>query len=293
MQGYRSPRSTILAALCAALLLGGCSALRVGYNQADWLAYRWLNNYADFDDAQARGTREALSTWFLWHRKTQLADYQDVLLRIDAEVLGDTSAARTCNWWGAVRTRIDLAGLKAVPAIANIATTLKPAQLESIERRYAKTNAEYRDDFMQNDRARRNTEAAKRAVSRAEWLYGDIDSFQRERIERWVADSPFDPELVFEERRRRQQDALQTLRKRAEKRVDSATAEAEIKSWIERMGRSPSESYRQHSARVLQHSCRLAADIHNSTSAPQRRTASAKLKGWAADLRALAVETAD
>ena len=98
MRQDRSPRLLAVAALCAVLLLaGGCSALRLGYNQADWVAYRWFNNYVSFDDAQARGTREALSSWFLWHRKTQLPDYQDLLLKIEAEVLADTSAERTCN----------------------------------------------------------------------------------------------------------------------------------------------------------------------------------------------------
>lgn len=288
------PRMPAVAVLCAALLLlGGCSALRVGYNQADWVAYAWLDRYVGFDDAQAKGVREALTGWFSWHRKTQLADYQALLLQIEADVHADVTPERTCGHWSAVRTRVDVAAARAVPAIARLAPTLKPAQLESIERRYAKTNAEYRTDFMQTDRARRSVEAAKRAVSRAESLYGELDVFQREKIERFAADSPFDPELAFEERRRRQQDALQTLRKLAEGRVEGAAAEAEVRAWIERIGRSPREAYRQQSARVLQHNCRLAADIHNITSPVQRRTASAKLKGWAADLRALATDSAD
>ena len=101
-------RAAMTAALCVALaVLGGCSALRLGYNQADWVAFRWLDSYADFEDAQAVRVREAIKSWFAWHRKTQLADYADLLLRIDAEVPNDTSAERVCHWWGAIRARID------------------------------------------------------------------------------------------------------------------------------------------------------------------------------------------
>ena len=290
LQRPRLFRITVGAALCAVLLLGGCSAVRVGYNQADWVAYRWLDAYAGFDETQTKGVREALAALFVWHRKTELPDYAELLLKIDADISANVNAERTCGWWSAVRVRLDRVGAQAAPAMVGLAAALKPAQFESIERRYAKTNAEFRDEFAIPDRARRTVEAAKRVVSRAQWVYGDLDAFQRERIERWMADSPYDPELALEERLRRQQDTLQTLRRLAEGRGDRAKAEADIRTWIQRLGQSPRESYRQHAARVLQFNCRLAADIHNITSATQRRTASAKLKAWAADMRALSAE---
>ncbi|HEX7438912.1 MAG TPA: DUF6279 family lipoprotein, partial [Caldimonas sp.] len=94
-----SLRASIIAALCLLLgLLGGCSALRLGYGQADALAFRWLDSYADFDGPQALRVREALASWFTWHRRTQLADYADALTRLDAEVLADTTPERVCGW---------------------------------------------------------------------------------------------------------------------------------------------------------------------------------------------------
>jgi Family of unknown function (DUF6279) len=287
-------RNALIAALCVVLsLLGGCSALRVGYNQADWLAYRWLDNYADFDDAQALRVRDAIVVWFAWHRKTQLIDYADLLLRIDADVLADTSPERVCRWWGEIRTRLDGSVTQAVPAIADLAATLTPAQLESIERRYGKSNAAFRNEFMQPDRAKRSSEAVKRVLGRSESLYDGLDPFQRERLEQWVADSPYDPTLAFEERRRRQQDALQMLRLLTGEPVDSATAQGLIRGWLQRIDRSPREVLRLHAERTVQHNCRIAANVHNSTSPAQRRTASKKLRAWAADLRILASDAAN
>ena len=103
--------------------------------------------------------RAAIKSWFLWHRKTQLEDYAGLLLAIDAEVPADTSAERVCHWWSAVRVRIDRSATEAVPAITDIARSLKPAQIEHIEQKYAKTEAEFRDEFMQPDPERRRAEA--------------------------------------------------------------------------------------------------------------------------------------
>lgn len=290
----RSLRAAALAAVCVALLLlEGCSALRLGYNQADWLAYRWLDNYADFDAAQKDRVKEAIATWFEWHRRTQLPDYASLLLRIESEIAADTSAERVCSLWGEMRARLERSAHHAAPALADMALLLKPAQVDNIERRYLKTNAEFIDDFLQTDPARRANEAVKRVVDRAESVYYDLDPFQRERIERLVADSPYDPNMAFDERRRRQQDALQLLRRFVSEAVERPTAQAQIRAWMARIERSPREPYRLHSERLIRANCRLAADIHNITSPTQRRIASKKLKGWAADLRALAVEAGD
>jgi hypothetical protein len=290
----RARRWPMVVALCAVVVLSaGCSALRVSYNQANWLAYRWMDAYVDFDANQEKSVKEAINAWFAWNRKSELKDYIDLLLKIEADIQADTTPERTCGYWAAIRTRVDRASDRAVPAIASLSPTLTPAQIENIERRYAKTNAEYREDFMNVDPAVRLQKAAKRVASRAEWLYGDLETYQRERIERFTADSPFDPQIALAERQHRQQDALRTLRRLMGGGVERSAAEADIRGWIRRVGQSPREAYRQHSAKLLQHSCRLAADIHNSTSPEQRRIASGKLKGWAEDLRVLAAQQVD
>ena len=289
----RLQRASLIAALCLALVLaGGCSALRLGYNQADWVAFRWFDSYADFDEAQAAHARAALKSWFAWHRRTQLTDYADLLAKIDAEVPADTSAERVCALWGEVRARVDRSVTEALPAIADIARTLKPAQLAHIEQKYAKSEAEFRDEYMQADPARRRGEALQRLIDRAETFYGDLDPLQKERLERSLADSPFDPGMTLAERRRRQQDALQTLRQLTAERADGAAARAQIRGWFQRFERSPRELHRQYAERVVQYNCRLTAELHNSASAAQRGHLSKRLRGWAADLRVLAAETA-
>ena len=47
--------------LAVSVLFSGCGlALRLGYNQGPSLAFRWLDGYAEFDDAQSLRVRTAL-----------------------------------------------------------------------------------------------------------------------------------------------------------------------------------------------------------------------------------------
>ena len=280
-------------ALCTALVMtGGCSALRIGYNQAADLAYWWFDGYVDFNDAQSLKVRDGLAGWFAWHRSTQLPDYAQLLARAQSEVLADSTPARVCEWWATLGTRLDGAFERAVPVGADLILTMGPKQIQNMERRYAKANDEFRGDFLQGDPAKRHKLSIDRAIERSELLYGSLTDAQREQVARTVARSPFDAEVWFSERKRRQQDALQMLRRVSAEGAGRDKAEAALRAYIERWRRSPREEYRRYADALSEFNCSFAASLHNSTSAAQRQTAVQKLKGWEGDARALAAAAA-
>jgi Family of unknown function (DUF6279) len=284
-------RSRIIAALCgAALLLSGCSALRIGYSQAADLAYWWLDGYADFNGDQTRRIREALAQWFVWHRKTQLPDYAQLLLRAQAEVRGDTTPARVCERQGELIRRAHTAWEQAAPAAAEWALSVTPQQIQHIERRYAKANDEFRDDYLQEDPRERTEATIKRTVDRAESLYGRLDAAQRTRVTAAMVRSPFDPELWLAERKMRQQDALQLLRRLGAEGASREQAQGALRAYVDQLQRSPREAYRRYSERLAEFNCAFAASLHNSISPVQRRAALSKLSGWEGDMRALAAQ---
>ncbi len=287
------PRSLIIAVLCVVLtLLSGCSMLRLGYNQAPDLAYWWLDGYADFNDVQTPRVRSALAQWFAWNRRTQLPDYAALLVRAQAEAPADTTPQRVCAFEAELRERLDTAVDRAVPAAAELALTFNSAQLQHIERRYAKSNEEFRADYLQIDRGQRAKASIKRAVDRIEMVYGDLDDAQLERIAKALPSSPFDPELWLQERQRRQQDALLMLRRLLAERAPADRAQAALRVHVKQYERSTNEAYRAYSARLTEFNCALGAALHNGMSAAQRQTAVQRLKGWEADVRALAAEAA-
>ena len=268
--------------------LTGCSAVRFGYNQAPELVYWWLDGYVDFDDAQSRRVRDMLGQWFAWHRRTQLPDYAALLARAQAELPADTTPQRVCRWWDELRQRGERAAEQALPAAAEVMSTLKPAQLQHIERRYARKNEEFRDDFLDKDPARRLDRSVQRAVERAEFLYGSLEAPQRALVAKLVAASPFDPDAWYDERVLRQQEALQLMRRLGSENASRDTALATLRAYGERMARSPREPYRRYQEKLETYNCGFAASLHNATTPAQRQAAVAKLKGWEADFRALA-----
>ena len=268
-------------------MLGACSALRFGYNQADDLAYWWLDGYLDFNENQSPQVRKALAQWHEWHRRTQLPDYAALLAKAASEANAPTSPQRLCSWWGEVRSRIDVSLERAIPSAAEIMLTLTPQQVQHIERRYAKSNEEFRDDYLQAEPARRQKESVKRAVERAESFYGRLDDAQRERITRTVGLSPFDADLWFKERKLRQQDALQMLRRLKAESAGIDPAQAALRAYAERASRSPRPEFARYAETLVQYNCAATAEIHNTTNATQRQALIAKLKGWELDLRSL------
>ncbi|MCE9569808.1 MAG: DUF6279 family lipoprotein, partial [Rhodocyclales bacterium] len=71
---YRFIRHLLLIPVLG-ILLQGCSAVRLGYGNADSLARWWIDQYVDMSPEQDALARERLLRFHAWHRKTQLPDY--------------------------------------------------------------------------------------------------------------------------------------------------------------------------------------------------------------------------
>lgn len=276
--------------MLALSLLGGCSALRIGYSTAPDLVYWWLDGYADFNGSQTPRAREAIRQWFTWNRRTQLPDYAALLARAQAEVLVDTTPARVCEWQGEAVKRAQVAFDRIAPAAAELMLSFTPEQIRHLDQRYAKANVEFRESYLQPEPRKRAEANLERTIDRAETLYGRFDDSQRARLSEGLARSPFDAEVWLAERRQRQLDVLQILRKLTGEggRVDREQALAAVRGYVERLQRSPREPYRRYSERLAEFNCGLGATLHNLTTPAQRRTAAQRLAGWEGDLRAIA-----
>lgn len=274
----------------ACTVLAGCSALRFGYNQAPELAYWWLDGYADFDESQSRQVRDELGRWFAWHRRTQLPEYARMLARAQVDALADTSPERACTWWRELRERGETALAEALPPAAELVAGLSAAQIAHVERRQAKSNEEFRSEYLSAEPAQRLKESATRAIERAEFFYGRLDEAQRERVARLVAASPFDAERWFAERQQRQRDAIGLLRRATTEKPGRDATLAMLRAYAHGLFDSPREDYRRYVEKLESFNCSFAASLHNSTTPTQRQALAARLKGWEADFRALSAD---
>ena len=267
-------------------VLAGCSALKLGYGQADSVTYWWLDGYLDFSDAQTPRVREHISAFWTWHRKTQLPDYAHLLDRAQKEMKQGATPAQVCNWVSEVTQRVDVGLRQMVPALVDVGRTLSESQLNHMTKKFEKVNEKFADDFLQSDRSKRHKAALKRAIERAESLYGSLNRTQRELLASLVGASPFSPEMWLAERKQRQQDILQLLRglpRMGHQEALKATADL-----VDSYEHSPRAAYAAYHEALMQYNCSFAAQFHNSTTAEQRSEAAERLRGWGDDLRILA-----
>jgi hypothetical protein len=293
MRASTTKASIIGLWLLALLALGGCSAVRIGYNQAPALAGWWLDGYMDFDAEQSPKVKQALEQWFAWHRATQLPDYADLLAAAQVQVLQPATPAQVCRWSDDLRARMAAAFAQGVPLAAELLPVLKPAQLAQLERKYRKSNQEFEEDFLQQQPDERLQASIKRTIDRVEMLYGRIDDRQRQLIAAGVAASPFDAAVWYAERKAVQAETLQTLARLTAggpARADRDSNLAGLQALAARVQRTVPGPYRSYQQRLTEYNCAFIAQLHNSTTTAQRQAARNKLKGWEEDLRTLAAQ---
>lgn len=277
----------IIGALLTLMLLSGCSAVRLSYNNADTIAYWWLDGYADFDEAQARQTRIELTRLHRWHRANELPAYA-TLLEQARQLASDTvTAAEVCRLSEQIRQYALRLGEQATLGLAEVAPTLKPEQLSHMARHFDKRNGKWRDEWLDIDAAALAKRRLKKNLERAEDFYGRLEDAQIAQLRQSIAQSTYDPRLAWQERLRRQQDMLQTLREQSTA-PRTPHAQADMHALVRRSLDSPDPTYRAQFRRIMRETCDLIATLHNSASPAQRSHLLDKLRDYEEDARVLA-----
>ena len=273
--------------LLLALLLSGCSALRLGYSQAPELAYWWLDSYFDFTEAQTTRVRADLAALQAWHRSNELPIYLSLLDKVQRLTPGNVTPEQLCELYNEFMPRITATADQAEPTLSAVTLLLKPEQLAQLARQLDKRSETWREDWLDGTPGERRARHAKRLVDRAEGLYGRLGAAQRATVREAVAASQYDAEMSYRESQRRHTDTLQTLRLIQSGGLGAERNRLEARGLLDRAVNSPDPIYRSQQIKLLQENCRTYAALHNSTSPSQRAKALETLKGYEADLRSL------
>ena len=275
------------------LLLGAlqaCTGIKLGYNNGVDLAAWWLDGHIDFTSAQSQQVRNDLRQLQLRHRQQDLPDYAQTLRQTQTLVSHDLSTEQVCAVGKTVRGYIDALLVDAEPAATTLVQSLTPAQISYLERKYAKTNTEYRNDWLALTPNEMHQKRFDKALERAEMVYGRMDATQKTLIRQQVEQSSFDPQQVQAERLRRQTDTLQTLRLLQREPTTTTDIRTAVHGLLERSMHSPQPAYRAYAEALAQQDCQGIALVHNSTTPKQREAAVRWLAGYEQSLRELAAQ---
>ncbi len=279
--------SAIIGLLACTVAVGGCSAVRLGYNNAPDLAYWWLNGYMDFDGPQSLRLRDDLQALQDWHRKDELPALAEMLRNLQTAAPHNVSPEQVCTLTTFLESRVLEATERLLPAAAAITATLKPAQLAHLEKAWVKNNRKWREDWLEGNPEDRAQYRLNKLTERAESFYGRLSETQRKSLGAVLEDSGFDAATQYRETLRRQRDTLQTLKALRGAVQSEAQVQAELRALMLRSLQSPDATLRQYQLRVRQQGCAVVAALHNNTSTAQRTKLVETLADYEADSRAL------
>lgn len=277
----------LFLSLLLVVALSGCSAVKLGYNNAPSLSYWWLDSYLDFDDAQSLKVRADLGTLQDWHRANELPLYVALLEKLQRMAPASTTPEQVCNLAVELRGRVQVVLDQAEPAVAALAPTFKAEQLEHLAKQYDKRNQKWRAEWLGESPGERIARRIRQLVERTEMLYGRLEEPQLAALRASETVTAFDASLSYREAVRRQQDTLQTLRQLQNGAPGDARTRTAVHAWFTRALNSPDAAYRNYLAKMTQESCKAFATLHNGATPAQRARLLETLKDYETDARTL------
>lgn len=261
------------AALVLALLLAGCSATRMAYDNADTLLRWQANSYFDLHDEQSEAFDARLAAFLAWHRAKALPRYA----RLFDEAAGrvERGLKRADLDWGydAVQGEVREALGRAAEESAALLDGLRPEQIGHFEQRLADENRKFVKEQVQGSMEERHERRVKRNVERLEEWLGALTEAQVERVRRYSERTPFSADLRDRDRRRRQGEFLAMLRARE--------ARAKLAAWARDWegGRAPEYAAAARATRESYFD--LLLDLDRMLTPEQRERAAGRLRRYA------------
>lgn len=273
-----------LAALSGLLLIAGCSMIRLGYGQADTLAAWMADEYFDIDSRQKDEFLSRFERLYEWHRYEQLPEYA-IFLGTAKNRLQSGLRREDVIWFiEGLKTRYRLIASRGAGDAAEILATLTPAQLNVLQRQWAKVNLKFIREYQLEETPQEQQRAqAKRMLSRSEDWAGSLSHEQEQKIIALCDKLPLTDRLRHEDRLRRQREFLRLLELRGNPGEFTPRLRHWLLNWEE--GRSP-EHARQYAQR-LEKQVQFMIDVYGLLTPPQRAHVQHRLQDYIEDFRKL------
>lgn len=278
------------AAFVALLLiaLGGCSTIKVVYNQADHIFMWKADDYFDLTAEQKELWRRHVNRLHTWHRATQLADYANLLEAANARLSAGVQEQDVQWAIDALMSRYRTLIERTHDDLAQVLATLNDDQLAAARRQFEKDNRKFARDFgigQPADEQRRLR--AKRNVDRVEHWTGPLSAAQDARLREASRTLPLISELRLNDRMRRQREFLALLQDRKE----GPRFAAKLREWLLDWDRTRTPEYASQFDGFVKASARVYVDMFAQLTPEQRRHVSDRLRRYILVFKELAKET--
>lgn len=275
----------VLSVLLCALLLGGCSMLRVGYGQLDTVAGWMAHDYFELEPVQRDAFNLRFQRLHQWHRREQLPEYArffgDVRDRVQKGMRSED-----VQWMvDGIKSRFAAIAARAAPDAAELLADLTPAQVDTLRKRFEADNRKFiREHRLDQPQAARKQAQQRRLLSQIRDWVGPLSSEQETRIIALIQPLPLSESLRHEDRLRRQKEFFVLLEQRGNRTAFAPRLRDWLVNWEH--GRSP------ELARNMDDAWRKRAEFYAAVdkllTTEQRSHLTGRLQDYIEDFRELA-----
>lgn len=280
-----------LVAVSMSVILTGCSAVRLGYNNLPDIASWWLDSYIDFSDTQGPQAKAALQKLQTWHRKEELPAIAELLVQAQTLAPQNITPEQACKIWEGAQVRIESFIQESSRLAAPVVSQLSAKQLKHLEKEWATRNEDWKKQWVQGTPDARIKKRVDLAAERFNSFYGDLNLEQRQVLKQQFLQSTWSPEESYQRRLKRQQQQLMALQAMSSEITKPAMplpqVEKALQSLILQSVRPKDAGDLSKQLQLEQQACQNLAQLHNTMSPAQRLKAQRKLKDYETDVREL------
>lgn len=164
------------------LVLSGCSAVRLAYDNADRLVLWEARDYVALEREQRRWLRARIRVLLHWHRAQQLPEWSRTLREFDLMVQDGVDPAQLDDFYARALGWGDELLLQLLPTATGLMTSFSTAQVDGLPAAFADNNAELNEDY----------EGLEPAAQRAVWRDKVRDS-----LTDWIGPLTAEQELLL------------------------------------------------------------------------------------------------
>lgn len=278
---------TLALSLLLLMGLGGCSTIRLAYNQADNIAAWMADDYFDLTVEQKQAFRTHFHRFHAWHRSTQLPDYA-ALLEAAQQRIGAGATLADADWLTeAVQTRMKTMVRHAYKDAALMLSQLSDQQLQATRKEFDQRNRKFAREFGRGaspDEQRRLR--ARRHIERIEHWTGPLDASQEARVREMSGALALITEQRYQERLKRQGEFLALLEQRRNPEVFAP----KLRDWLLDWEGTRSPAYQAEYTRFMQDSSRMYVAVLQMLTAEQRHHVASVMQRYQQAFRELSAQ---
>lgn len=276
----------MLAMFVALVVLSGCTALQLGYNNADTLIHWRAGKYFGFEGEQKAELERRVKRFLAWHRKTELPRYSALANGLADRLARGVSQADLVWGYDSFQTLLRQSLVAGAGEAAELLDGLSAAQVERFVARLEKENRDHAKDYALADPpSERRAIRTRRNLERLEEWFGGLSETQADRVRLYSARAPLDDELRDRDRKRMQRELTAMFRAR--------DARQKLVPWAVAWDQNRDPAYEAMRKDNLREYFGMLLDLDRTLSPEQRERAVRRLRGFAGDFSALVAAAGD